>query len=136
MIGRAFNARPSRYLVGGVICAVLHNVIVIGAAAAGVHYAAALILSFAVVTPIGYLLHSLFTFRCALSGKQFMRFATGVAAGFPVSLAIMLLLCSGLAMPVTLATPIATVLLVIFNYFLSRWAIPLWRHARPIGDHG
>jgi hypothetical protein len=35
----------------------------------------------------------------------------------------MVLLCSGLGMRVAIATPIATLLLFVWNFTLARWAI-------------
>jgi len=44
-------------------------------------------------------------------------------SGFFVSAALMALFCSGLGLPVAVATPIATVLLFFWNFALARWAI-------------
>jgi putative flippase GtrA len=112
-----------RYLTVGALCAVTHNVIMIGSDFAGVHYLPATLLSFAVVTPLGYFLHCRFTFREAHSLEGFLRFMVGIAVGYPLSLALMMLFCSGLGLPVLIAAPLATVALFVFNYLSAHWAI-------------
>ncbi|MGH8745447.1 MAG: GtrA family protein, partial [Burkholderiales bacterium] len=54
-----------RALVVGLICALVHNAIMIAGDFAGLHYAASLIISVLIVVVIGYRLHSGWTFRTA-----------------------------------------------------------------------
>ena len=61
--GSGLLARGRRYLTVGALCAIIHNVIMIGADFAGLHYVLATFISFLVLTPMGYLLHCRFTFR-------------------------------------------------------------------------
>ena len=119
----AVAALLARYLSVGVTCAVVHNIVVIGTTLLGLHYVAALVLSFAITTPLGYLLHSAHTFGVRLAWDPFARFAGGLATGFALSFAIMAVLCSGLGLAPALATPIATVLLFAWNYAVAHWAI-------------
>lgn len=117
------GARPLRYLATAVICAAAHNSVMIGGDLAGGHYFGLSFLSFALVTPLGYWLHSRFTFGERLSLRNFLRFASGVAAGFPISLLVMAILCTGLSQPVIVAAPIATVVLFVWNYATAHLAI-------------
>ncbi|MDB5698454.1 MAG: hypothetical protein JWN69_1258, partial [Alphaproteobacteria bacterium] len=78
---------------------------------------------FAIATPLGYWLHSDFTFQDSVSLRRFLRFTAGVATGFPISLLTMAILCSGLGVPVIIAAPFATVVLFIWNYASAHWAI-------------
>jgi putative flippase GtrA len=112
-----------RFLAGGGACALLHNVIMIGTSAHGMPYPPALVLSFSLTTPIGYLIHSDYTFETACSWRRLQRFMAGAVSGFLVSAAVMVLLCSGLGVSVPVATPIATLLLFFWNFALARWAI-------------
>jgi len=73
---RSRLAELRRYLSVGVICAALHNLIVISAAWLGLHYLLALLLSAIVVTPAGYALHTLYTFGAVFSWSRFMRFVS------------------------------------------------------------
>lgn len=131
--GSAVRAHPvagrtARYTMVGAICALVYNAVMILGDLAGGHYVPMTVLSFGTVTPLGYLLHSRFTFRERLSLRGFLRFASGVAAGFPLSLLSMAILCAGLGLPVVIAAPIATITLLLWNYASAHWAIlDRWR---------
>lgn len=121
-------ARTARYTIIGAICALTYNAVMILGDLAGGHYAPMTVLSFGIMTPLGYLLHSRFTFREKISSRSFLRFASGVTAGFPLSLLSMAILCTGLGLPVAIAAPIATMTLFLWNYALAHWAIlDRWR---------
>jgi putative flippase GtrA len=123
MSARTVVGQASRYLAGGGACALLHNIIMIGTSAHGMPYPPALVLSFLLTTPIGYLIHSAYTFEKTCSWMSLQRFLAGTVGGFVLSAALMVLLCSGLGMRVAIATPIATLLLFFWNFALARWAI-------------
>ena len=123
LTGSGLVARGRRYLTVGALCAVIHNVIMIGADFAGLHYVLATFISFVVLTPIGYLLHCRFTFRQATSPAGFLRFTGGIVAAYPLSLGLMVLFCTGLGWPVLVAAPLTTVLLIVYNYVSAHWAI-------------
>jgi putative flippase GtrA len=112
-----------RYLSVGVICALLHNLIVITAAWLGLYYLLALLLSSIVVTPTGYVLHTFHTFGERLSWLRFGRFVSGIIGGTLISLAIMFVLCTLLKVAVFIATPLSTLALFIWNYTSARWAV-------------
>ena len=116
-------AHGRRYITVGAVCALTHNVIMIGSDFFGLHYFPATLLSFAVVTPLGYYLHCRFTFRKAQSLDGFLRFMSGIAVGYPLSLALMVLFCSVMGLPVIIAAPLATLALFAFNYVSAHWAI-------------
>jgi putative flippase GtrA len=115
--------QSGRYLWGGAICAALHNALVIGLASAGIIYAAALVVSFCITMPIGYLFHSAVTFNEPRSWDRFMRFVGGSLAGFGWSAALMIGMRSGLGLPIAVATPLATAALFLWNFASARWAI-------------
>ena len=119
----AVLTRGRRYLTVGALCAVTHNVIMIGADFAGLHYVLATFISFLVVTPLGYLLHARFTFRQGRSLAGFLRFTAGIAAAYPLSLGLIVLFCTFLGWPVWVAAPLTTVLLIVYNYVSAHWAI-------------
>jgi putative flippase GtrA len=110
-------------LAGGAICAGLHNAVLIGADFVRIPYAVGMLISLIVVTPIGYLHQSIVTFGKPLSWPRFATFAIGIVSGFPLSLGLMILFCSGLRLPVFVATPLATVSLLIWNYLWARRAL-------------
>lgn len=125
----ARSERPRRFAVVGIVCALAQNLVVIACDALGLHYLAGMFLAFAAVTPLGYLLHTSYTFAEERSWQAFYRFSAGVAAGIPLAFFLMILLCSGLHVPVPWAIVVATGILFIWNYLSARWAIT---KARPV----
>ena len=109
-------------LVAGV-CAVLHNVIVIGLDRVGVHYAIASTISFFVVAATGYLLHCAITFRAQPAWRSFLRYLGAMAFNLPLSIVALFLFRDVAALPMIIASPLATVALFVVNYCLSAWAI-------------
>lgn len=112
-----------RFLIVGATCALLHNMIMIGGDFAGLHYAASNVISYCVVVVAGYLLHRAFTFRATAHNSSFPRYAVAMMANLPLSIAVMFVLVDLLEIPVWMAAPIATVLLFVWNFTASRWAI-------------
>lgn len=118
-------------MVVGLLCAIAHNAIMIAVDLAGGHYLLGTVVSFTAVTPLAYALHSRFTFAEPFRLKAFARFAVGVAAAYPVSTGMMIVLCSGLGLGVAIATPIATVALFVWNFVAAHWAILPRLYLRP-----
>jgi len=112
-----------RYLVVGATCAVLHNVIMIAGDVLGLHYVASTLVSFVIVVLCGYGLHSTFTFGRELSLSSLRRYALGMAANLPGSIVLMFVFCSLAGIPVTIAAPATTVILFLWNFAMSHWAI-------------
>jgi putative flippase GtrA len=115
--------QSGRYLCGGAICAALNNVLIIGLSAVGIAYQAAMVVSFCITTPLGYVFHSAVTFGEPRSWNRLMRFVSGSLAGFGWSAALMVGMCSGLHLPVSIATPLTTAALFLWNFASARWAI-------------
>lgn len=113
-----------RYLAVGVACTLLHIAIMIAGDSIGLHYATSSVVSLVVVTAFGYGLHSRWTFPGAERGRaSFTRYAVIVSANFPLSLAGLFVFVDLLAVPVPIAAPVVTVILLGFNYVASRWAL-------------
>ena len=119
--------QPRRYMIVGLVCAGLHNVVMISADYAGLHYQLSLVVSVVVTGLVGYILHSLYTFERRLTGARLSRFMSGIAVGFVLNFVLMYLMCDLMGLAVPIATPIATVLLFFFNFAAARWAIHLHR---------
>jgi putative flippase GtrA len=120
--------RPSRYVQVGAACALLNNAIVIAMDRAGYHYVLGVTAGFIVVMLVSYLLHTAYTFETRGSATGWLRFVGANLSGFPLSLGSMCVLCDGIGLSASLAMPIATVLLLCWNYLLAYWLI-----ARPSG---
>jgi putative flippase GtrA len=115
--------RTSRYAQVGLLCALLNNAIVIATDHAGYHYAIGVVLGFLVVMIVGYLLHSSYTFGVSASSAGWIRFVTANLSGFPLSMGSMFLLCGIAGLSASVAMPIATVLLLCWNYMLAYFVI-------------
>ena len=122
-----------RFVSVGLACALLHNVIMIAGDWLGLHYVISSFLSFATVVGFAYWLHSAWTFPGADRGRTpFARYVLMASANLPLSIACMFVLVDLAGLSVPVATPLATVLLAVFNFVGSRWALragrtPLWR---------
>ena len=113
-----------RFFTVGLVCALLHNAIMVAGDYAGLHYVASSFVSFAIVVAVGYWLHSGWTFPGAARGRTpFARYALTMAANLPLSIAGMFVLVDLAGLPVPLAAPAVTVLLAAFNFIGGRWAL-------------
>jgi len=118
-----------RFYSVGLTCALLHNVIMIGGDWLGLHYVASSLISFVLVTSLGYWLHSLWTFRSAAERGRltFARYVLTMSANLPLSIAGMFVFVDLAGLTVAIAAPLVTVLLAVFNFLGARWAL----RARP-----
>jgi len=115
--------RTTRYTLVGAVCAVASNVVMILGSLAGSNYISLSIIIYLVVTPFGYLLHARFTFGTNRSWRDFFRFIAGVASGVPVYFSLMALFCSGLHLPIAVASLVTTAVLYAWNYASAHWAL-------------
>jgi putative flippase GtrA len=114
----------SRFFSVGLLCALLHNAIMIGGDWLGLHYVASSFVSFAIVVLVGYWLHSSWTFPAAQrGGMSFARYTLTMALNLPLSLAGMFVLVDLAGLGVPLAAPAVTVMLAAFNFVGGRWAL-------------
>jgi putative flippase GtrA len=115
--------RGSRYLLVAIACAGLHNAIMILLDAAQVHYGISLVISAAVLIPTGYWLQGRVTFAAEHSWASFWRYAMVMIVNTPMSFAALWLLYDKGGLPMWIAAPVSTVLLLIWNYLSSGWAL-------------
>ncbi|TPG09628.1 GtrA family protein [Sphingomonas oligophenolica] len=101
----------------------MHNGIVIGAAWAGAGLLGATALSFCLMVVIGYLLIGAIVFRAAPTRTGFVRYTLAMAANFPVATSLLFVLAVPLHLPVAIASPVVTLLMMIINFVAARWAI-------------
>lgn len=123
MVDLLQRSRASRYLGVGGICAIANNAIVIGLDLVGVHYTVSIVIAFVLVTTLAYYLHAVHTFRVPLSAPALARFFAGNLGGFGISVALMVLFCSGIGLSSAVAMPIVTALLLAWNFTVARWAL-------------
>jgi putative flippase GtrA len=113
----------SRFLAVGLLCAVAHNAIMLGADHWHIHYAVSCAVSYVLVVLLGFVLHVRFTFQETPSLAAFWRYAISMAANYPFTLALLFLMCDIAGLAVVIAAPVATVLMMAWNFVASRWAI-------------
>jgi putative flippase GtrA len=112
-------------LVGGLCLAA--NTLVLWALTSGlgVHYLASTVVAFTAITPLGFLLNKVLTFRTRreYARIEMPRYIGAMAASFAMNLALMYLLVSMLGMWYVAASLLVAVVLVIFNFLSSdRWS--------------
>lgn len=113
----------SRYLMVAAICMITHNAIVIGGDAAGLAMPVAVFISFCVVVLLGFVLHSRFTFAVKSDGRSLIRYTAAMALNLPLNIALLWLLFERMHWPMIIASPVATIVMLVVNFFASRWAI-------------
>jgi putative flippase GtrA len=123
MRARPILERGWRYTLVGLFCVIANNAILIAVDLAGGHYLLGTVVAFLVVTPTAYGLHTYFTFKSEPSIRAFVRFSATVATTYPIIILMLALLCSGLRLPVTIAAPIASAVMFLWNFVAAHWAI-------------
>lgn len=127
-------SEPLRYLVVGVFCAVLNSIILIGGDALGIHYIVSNIAAFAIVSTLAFILHARRTFAVAMNWSRYGRFMVGLISAFVISTALYALIYDALNVPMVIASPLITGLIMAYNYLAARFAMvgkgPLSRAGR------
>jgi putative flippase GtrA len=126
---RLFHHLP-KYAIVGAICASIYNATMIIGAAAHVHYVVSTLVAYVEVVAVGYALHCLFTFSQSFGLASLARYVLVTSINIPVSIALMWLLHDLLRLPMLAASPTLTLMLVLWNYLSSRWAILRAREVR------
>lgn len=112
-----------RYLGVGLACAVANNVLLISFTTAGFGLVAATVVTLIPMYFLGYGLHVAVTFETGASLAAFLRYCVGITAGLPVWIVILYALVDVLKLPVAIAAPLGTVVMFLWNYALTHWAI-------------
>jgi putative flippase GtrA len=114
---------PFRYLMVGGFCAVLNSVILIGGDALGIHYIVSNIAAFAIVSTLAFILHARRTFAVAMNWSRYGRFMAGLTSAFVISTALYALIYDALNVPMMIASPLITGLVMAYNYLAARFAM-------------
>lgn len=130
MLRRLLAWHGARYAGGAVLCAVVNNIILIGGAWGGLPDLAGVLIAWFAGGTTGYLYHGKFTFRQAPTRRSYARFMSGTAIGIPLTWLLLVALRQGLGLPMEVAAPVTTVVLVIYNYLNARIAL-LWGRRKP-----
>ena len=114
---------PLRYGVVSGICFVLGAGLVPLIASLGVHYAAAAVITFAIVAVTGFLLHVSWTFDAEPSLRGFLRYVMAMAFNLPASVILIGLGHDGLGLSVALSSLASSLILTAWNFVAVRWAV-------------
>ena len=121
------------YLAVSGICWLTHNAIMIVGDAGGLPLIGSAVTSFLLVCAIGYLLHSHFTFAAARGWHEFLRYSAAMLPNLPLSTLLLWLLWAWVGLPMAVAAPTGTVIMLGANFFATRWAIAMRRPRRREG---
>ena len=120
--------RPAAiYLLVSALCLVAHNLVINVMYGLGFHLISAVIVSFVVVVPIGYLFHCRLTFREQLYWFRFQKYAGAMAGNIPLSYINIWFLHEVAGLKIVWSSLSASIIMVAVNYLLSRWAIVISR---------
>lgn len=111
------------YLIVAGLCLALHNATLIVADVYGLALWLTILLSFVIVATIGYIGHSRATFAQRLSWGAFFRYSAAMTANIPIAYVLIWFLRDFLGLSILLGAPLSSVLMLMINYVLSRWAI-------------
>ena len=127
-------ALPARFsvfvLVGGFCLALNTAALWVLTSGVGLHYMLSTIIAFFAITPLGFLMNKVLTFRTRreYAPIELPRYFTAMAASFAANIALMYLLVSVLGVWYLAASLIVAVLLVSLNFLTSdRWSFRVQR---------
>ena len=117
------NRSAIRYPLVSGLCLLLHNIVMIVSDYAGATLWLAVCLSYAVVVVAGYILHSHFTFENKARLSGFGRYAAAMSLNIPLAYITTWLWHDVAGFAMWVAAPLATAMMMVFNYYTCRWAI-------------
>jgi putative flippase GtrA len=118
-------ARYAQFLGGGVICAALHNLILIVGDWLGYGYLPLVLFGYLVSVTVGYFYHCRITFDEPISWRGYTLFSAGIWLGMPLSFVILLVLGKLLGLPMWVAAPAMTCIMLGYNYSIARLSLNL-----------
>jgi putative flippase GtrA len=119
----AILGRGPRYLAVSLFCVLVNNLILIGFDKIGIHYGYSILASMAVLIPMGYVMQAKLTFSTSLNMRSLRRYALALIFNGPLSYLLLWFLHVLLRIDMIFAAPICTVILFLWNYLISNWAI-------------
>jgi putative flippase GtrA len=111
------------YAIVSGLCWTMSNAVLIAGDWANFPLSLSIGLSYALVVVIGYVLHTLISFKQPLALTSFARYAIAMSLNIPVAFAAVWLWRDSVGLPMLWAAPLATLCATAINFALSRWAI-------------
>lgn len=125
---------PARFAVFGMVggvCLGLNTLVLWGfTSGLGFHYLLSTVIAFSTITPLGFLLNKVLTFRTRREYAviELPRYVTAMAASFAANIGLMYLLVSVLGLWYLPASLLVALTLVIVNFISSdRWSFRVQR---------
>lgn len=118
------------YLGVAVACVISNNIFLISLDAMGVYYVVNVILSAMVMIPLSYALHLHFTYELSHQTQGFWRYAMVQIVNTPIAVLLFFLIHDQLGLAMLWAAPAVTILMFIYNFVSSYWAVALGRTPR------
>lgn len=112
-----------RYVAVGAACALLSNILLVGAVMTGAHYIVAGLLTIAPILAISFLLHCFVTFEVPPTAEAFARYSVTALPSYPLWFVSIAALSDGLGAPIWAASPIATGIVFLWNYIGTNWSL-------------
>lgn len=112
------------------LCLLLSNTILIVADLHHYKLLTAVLTSFCITALVGYILHSIISFKQPLGIIPFTRYIFAMAANIPAFIAITWLWQNGIGLSMSLSGVFATACMVLLNFLLCRWAVTPNRRMR------
>lgn len=113
----------ARYAVNGAICAAINNVILIVGDRLGGNHLFLVFLTWLIGSSVGFALHARISFRAPLRLAGYVQFMAGGAFGMPLAFALLVFLADICRLPMVIAAPIMTAIMILYNYLNARLAI-------------
>jgi putative flippase GtrA len=123
--------RAPRYLGVSIGCVLINNALLITLDRIGVPYLKSLLISAAIMIPLGFLLQARITFGAPPGWLRFGRYAAVMIVNTPLAWLLLWALHDRAGLAMIYASPIMTAMLFIWNYMASGWAI-LARQSRRV----
>lgn len=112
----------SRYgLVAG-LCASVNVAVMIGGEYAGLSYGLSVLLSYVLCVPIGYSLHTAYTFGSEGRRGGLFAYAFAMAMNLPLAFTTIWLFHSFFGLSMLISALLSTAVSLVYNFLSSRWA--------------
>jgi putative flippase GtrA len=121
--GRVHVIRAPRYIGVGIFCVLLNNALLIGLDWLGVHYGISVLISAAVMLPLGFILQSRLTFGTQPGWRSFGRYSSVMIVNTPLAWLLLWATHDHAGWAMIYASPVTIGILFVWNYLASGWAI-------------
>lgn len=113
----------SVYVAVSLFCVLFNNLLLIWLDYLSVHYTLSVLISAAIMIPLSFFLHARFTYAVEPTSGAFWRYASVLIWNTPAAWLLFLIIHDRGGLAMIYAAPVVTVILFVWNYLASAWAI-------------